>query len=149
MGRIFVLITPILLLVGCATVEEASEVVRIDIERSHSFTGGKEKLASVESEDAAAHALWLEAKRDFTKTYLNSFGPGASFVSVHISKAGERYSMHSWHPVYEGKENLVVTSTGVSALGDRDREEVIANDDPAYQKARNLFDRIRAFAERK
>ena len=62
-------------------------------------------------------------------------------VALDNQHRGSRLTLQSWHPLVT-RPNLVVTSYGIESLGDRTREEVMAQDDAEYTRCREAFDAI-------
>ena len=111
---------------------------------------GQTTLARIEGTTAKQHAkilaLFEEAKSGFPEDRRNLYGPDAGYIELLISDGADEIRVRSWHPLYAENKKTIVTSEGVSALGDRDPKEVLANDAAWYRHARATFDKIHAFA---
>lgn len=99
--------------------------------------------------DAAKLAAFLVRleKQGLLKKYADILetGPDSSYHLIRIVSGKTRASLGSWHEIFERNPKLVVTSRGVTSLGDKTREEELRNDDPAYREFRKHWQEIRTF----
>lgn len=109
-----------------------------------SSKGESRNAASVRAVDEATRReilkLWQDAKKVFPKNRRNLYGPDSGFVTLTLTNGHEEIVVRSWHPLFEGNPKVVVTSHGVEALGGRNRDDVLKNDEAWYREARRVFD---------
>jgi hypothetical protein len=90
----------------------------------------------------------MEQHDAFTDVTLNHhhWGPDASFTAIVVADpAKDRWlNMCSWHELMEENPATVVTERGAEALGERDRDEVIADLPESEQRYRNIWAQFRA-----
>lgn len=85
--------------------------------------------------------IWSVAGPVFEKDWTN-VGPDAPFRRIRIDIPGRQITLVSWHPPIERDPRLVALSHGVVNLEGRDRDALLAEDDPAYLARRRAFDNI-------
>lgn len=73
-----------------------------------------------------------------------NFGPDSQYREIAFVCDDTTMRLRSWHPIYESNPTVVATSRGLTPVGDRERDEILRSDDPAYIRQRNAFDEIEA-----
>ena len=130
---------------------EASAPARIeivDVDRTLTPDGPRDDApvchleATGEREGAAFERLWSLEASVFQFENWTNVGPDAPFRQIRIVRGDREITLISWHPTMERDAKLVATSRGVTALADRTRAEVLAEDDRDYVARREAFDRI-------
>ena len=81
----------------------------------------------------------LEGRGVFADPGLSSrlyFGPDSTWSAIVVLHEGKYLNMQSWHELFERRPGLVGTAQGITSLGQRNREEVLASQPEEYQKFR-------------
>lgn len=76
----------------------------------------------------------------------SSFGPDSDYTVIALMDGPSRLRLRSWHEQFEANPNLVVTDWGVTELGDRSRDEVLAEEPEDYRQFRALWSFVRSRA---
>ena len=72
------------------------------------------------------------------------FGPDSKHTTIVVNSGTRRLKLQSWHELFETNEKLVATSSGITTLDGRRREDVLQEDTAEYRHFRSTWDRIRA-----
>jgi hypothetical protein len=72
------------------------------------------------------------------------YGPDAYFDVVEIRLPDRTLRLASWHEAFEANPELIATSFGITSLGGRDRDAVLAKEPAKYVRFRRIWSDIRA-----
>ena len=84
----------------------------------------------------------LEERDVFADPGLSSrlyFGPDSTWSAIVVLHDGKYLNMQSWHELFEQRPNLVGTAQGITSLGQRSREEVLADQPEEYREFRRVW----------
>jgi hypothetical protein len=86
----------------------------------------------------------LEIAEVFSASYVrNYFGPDSFCTGIYLSHGNKTFTSRSWHELAEKNPKIVASSSGLTSLGGKTREEFLKGDNKEYLKYRALWERIR------
>lgn len=75
------------------------------------------------------------------------FGPDSDYLAISVCEGLYTLHLQSWHELFETRPNLVATSRAISPLGDKSREQVLAEQPEDYRLFREFWAVIRTSAK--
>lgn len=119
---------------------------------SNGTTGGPPYMEATVDRDKIV-AILKKINQRAVKTFgnkevnLSNYGPDSSYTVMLILDQQKIMSLSSWHELYEGYANTVVTDAGVEALNGRSKESVLKQASPAYKEFLEAWSTIREVAD--
>ena len=93
-----------------------------------------QKVLSRIDEAGAFAASWVRR---------TNFGPDSFCTGMFVVRGPKSFLSHSWHELAEQNPNVVASSSGLTSLQGKSREEFLKTDDKDYLKYRALWGKMR------
>ena len=132
---------------GAALDSSSPRLIRITREAHYSISNpGSHFIAELRGDTPETRRLidelWSKHHASFPPNERLNFGFDAAYTQIEFVHGSERMILGSWHTTERTSPKVFASHTGLTTLGDRTREQALADEPESYLRFRKSFDSI-------